>query len=231
MASKVRALRALRSLGDEEDLDLSDDDEEVTEKARAKARALYGPVQGESAEERDSGESGSDAEDESGDESGDDDGWERFFDVGTSNKGKLLYTCKLLGKTFTSAEAARVYVGGKLHRRAVSEAQYKMLTYNEKQELEAKREARKARRKQKALEKHRQKVVAKRKATKYALKPCAPQLLSPTHSSRTRLTLSRTHLYPHCDSLSEEQIASRKARFAIKKQRRLERKVSERKEE
>ncbi|KAG8461432.1 hypothetical protein KFE25_010619 [Diacronema lutheri] len=193
MASKVRALRALRALGDEEDLAASDDDdeeEEVTDAARAKARALYGPPPGGS--DSDSESASASGSEGSGVDGREGDDWERFFELSTTKKGGTRYTCKLLGKAFTSPDAARDYVGGKVHRRAVAEAREKLLTYNERQERDAKAAAIKARREHKRLAKARAKVVAKRKAT----------------------------------DLSAEQIGIRKARFALKKQRRLERKAA-----
>lgn len=227
MASKVKALRALRSLGGDEP-DTSDDNEEVTDAARAKARALYGPPPGEVDSDAE-GEEGDGDEEEEEEEEGEeeDEDWERFFDVSTTSGGQARYTCKLLGKAFTTADGAREYAGGKLHSKAVAEARYKLLTYNEKQALEAKAAERKARRKQKALEKARLKVVAKRKATE-----CAPALarqrasLCARRSAHRRVPARAPHPAARRRSLSDEQIAVRKARFALKKQRRLERKAA-----
>lgn len=151
----MRAMRALRALGEEEDEDVTSEEAEEEE----------------SGDEREPGE-GEGSEDESDGEEDEDDvedtDWERFFDIATSRAGRPIYVSKLLNKRFTEASAARDFTTGKLHRRAASDARKRLLTFNEREVLAAKAAQRAEKRKTKALVKAKEKAQVKRKAIEYA---------------------------------------------------------------
>jgi hypothetical protein len=156
-------MRALRKLGEEEDEDLSSGEAEADSDDEPQPAR-----QAAAADGKHDSSSEAASEDEAEDEEEDTD-WERFFEVVESKAGRPLWVSKLLGTRFTEAEAARDFTTGKKHRRAVVEARRRLLTYNEKQELAAKAEARKEKRRVKALAKTKAKAIAKRKATECVL--------------------------------------------------------------
>lgn len=148
----MRAMRALRALGEEEDEDVT------SEEAEEESGDEREPGDGEGADEAE-GE-GEETEDEDTD-------WERFFEIVTSKAGRPIYVSKLLNKRFTQADAARDFTTGKLHRRAASEARKRLLTFNEREALSANAAQRAQKRKSKVLVKAKEKAIVKRKAIEY----------------------------------------------------------------